>query len=169
MKLSQLTLRDLFWLALVMALVPATLLAEDKDAAVLKGAWKVTEATSDGKPDEEAVGGVYRFDADETLEVFHTTYQARLVFRVDLAQDSPTLISYFFSRKFAGSGIYRLKGDTLRWRISDKEQVLSFTTDPQGKWNEYHLTRLTDAEAKSAIERLTRERLLRKAEESDTE
>jgi hypothetical protein len=167
MKFPQLSLRDLFWLVLVAALVPSSLLAGEEDVAALKGAWKVTKATSDGKPDEDPIGSVYRFDADKTLEVFQPTYEARLVFRVDLlAQDPPTLVSYFFTPKFAGSGICRLKGDTLRWRTSDKEQRLSFTTDPKGKWNEYHLRRLTDAEMKSAIERLARERLLRKSDDS---
>lgn len=134
--------------------------SEVKQAAEsLHGYWKVTRATANGEPWREGVGQIHVFKQDGKVWTVGHDFESNEEYRCDARQDPPTLVTYFFNPDLAGSGICELRGDTLRWRISDDEQPLSFSDDPRGSWNEYEMTRITPEQAEPLIAALQDERL----------
>lgn len=129
-------------------------IGETGDGQTIVGYWRVTEATANGDPHPEALGGIYQFEPGGKLEVTSPAYEAMQDYRLDDGAQPRKLTSYFFNPQNAGAGIYELDGDSLRWRTADNAQELSFTAAPQGPWNEYRLVRITASEAKQAIEKI---------------
>jgi uncharacterized protein (TIGR03067 family) len=132
---------------------------EAADEEALVGAWRVVEATADGERFPDAVGQVYVFEKGGKLQIYGHDYEAIFEFRMDSYALPKRLVSYLSDPALAGSGIYELTKDDLKWRTSDSEQDLQFSATPSGRWNEKRMVRLPEKEAEAAIKRLKDERL----------
>lgn len=108
--------------------------AVKKELELLQGAWKVTSAERDGKPDDLSKNAVITFTKDSKLTVkLADGKSAASSFKLDPAQ-KPKAIDYTPTdgpdKGKTHLGIYSLEGDTLKICRADagKERPKDFTT-----------------------------------------
>lgn len=122
------------------------------------GFWRVVEASADGEGFPEKIGTIYEFRSDNTLRFVSLDNEGIQEYRMDAHARPKILVSWYFDPEIAGSGIYELNRDTLRWRTTLDEQDLRFSEIPQGRWWEFKFVRVTAEAAEAAIESIREER-----------